>query len=117
MRIARHTLMAVALALLAGCGAAAELQIEVRWSGHQPPAQLEQLHFQLGDADGVLAERSFEVPDDAPPALLTLAQGPHTPAQLALVVLGLRGDEVVTRSSAQPIDFERSGAAVVVDLP
>jgi len=118
MRCAQRTLVAIALVLLGvSCDSAVQLQVEVSWDGFQAPTQLEQLHFQLYDADGLLVERSFEVPDDAPPAVVTLVPGTHTPNRLSLVVLGLRAGQIVTRSAAQNIDFEDATAPVRVDLP
>jgi len=101
-----------------GCGAEPTcVVIEVDWLGYLAPEALDTLHFELSDDQGVFVERSFPLSTDAPPASLALCQGARTPAQLELVVFGLRGSEVVTQSTPREVSFGVDGETFTVELP
>ena len=115
---ARSTLLLLLIGLLASCAEAPPcVEVEVRWSDYLVPADLDQLHFELSDEEGVFVERGYALPDDAPPASIALCQGARTPLDLDLVVYGMLDALAVTQSPPRAISFEPPGEVYQVELP
>jgi hypothetical protein len=104
--------------LLAACSTSPPcVEVEVSWSGYAVPDDLDQLHFELSDEEGVFVERGYTLPDDAPPASIALCRGARTPAELSLVVYGMRDSSAVTQSPPETVSFEPAGERYQVELP
>jgi hypothetical protein len=72
------------LTLLAGCGEATAVILDVDLGGLQVPAEVDTLHFRLEHAPDFVADRSYDLTTGEDRASLTIEQGAHTPDSLTV---------------------------------
>ena len=116
--MSRHFLLVLVVAAVGGgntaCGDDTEpaVYVDVLLGGYEVPAQLDTLHFEISDSEGLLAERSYPLEAGEERASLTLFKGPLTRAQpLSLTVYGYLGGTIVARTGPETIVFRRSKVA------
>lgn len=114
----RRWLLLMALACSA-CGDDATLVVvEVEIQTYDVPAELDLLHFQLSDDEGLFAERSYALEPGDSEASLVLYPGGRTAVEFDVVIVGLLDDTLVTQSDPTHVAVVEGGERVVhIRLP
>jgi len=102
-------LLTASVVSIACCGSESDtalIVVDISISGYAVPDELDALHFEFSDAQGVFVERTLllSVGDTSPS--LTLQRGARTPRDLTLVVYGDHRGTSVTSSDPVTLQFE-----------
>ncbi|MFC1609618.1 hypothetical protein ACFL6C_01545 [Myxococcota bacterium] len=118
MSFARWTLFCVTALGMLACGEDVSIiVIDVDLDGYRVPEEIDTLHFELSDSDGVFVERTYELPASETTPSLPLERGIRTPRELTLVIYADHEGALVMQSPPIPLVFEEGEVQHVrVDL-
>ena len=93
-------------AICATCGGEATVLVDVDLSRLAVPTELDLVHAEISDKEGVFVGRNVPLTDGQTELTIEFIQGPRTPDALTLIVYGYLQSVLVTESEPQSFTFE-----------
>jgi len=93
------------LAMFACGGEVSAIVVDVDIDGYRVPEEIDTLHFELSDTEGVFVERTYELISGETSPSLSLKRGERTPRRLTLVIFADHQGTPETQSAPTPVVF------------
>ena len=101
---------------LGACGGEVFTLVRVDLGSLTVPVDIDALHLEISDMEGLLTERSFALLPNEQPSI-TLRPGPRTEKVVDLKILGLLEGKVVAESELVSVDFSQTEITVLLSNP